>query len=770
MGTERLYLQDRFLDHEYPRLKLSGGCRVTLSFWHHKYMSGDSKIGNLTISRGRYFSCLWVLANMTLAIFLIQTPWAFSQQVPEVGQQKSLPPSAFLVRVPLPVDDRVSKQVTGILERIAKNAPPVTRPEDRLTVVLKFDTDRGKTGLGSQLTRCLDISRLLSSEQMIGLKFVAYIPAPKASVLRGAKDGSSSRLEGNAVLIALATEQILAEPNMKIGNANSDSPRDPLEIDIYRNVAEKRLVLPPAIFNSMIDPVETVFRVTTDEGESLVDTKQLQEFEATGRVVAKKELSAFGQTALYNIQELAALSPRCREVADKSDLAQTLKIDLSRLEFETIGDREWHAVQFDLPKFIDARTVDWGIRAIEQRLSEGSQNLLIINMENCQGDLNACLKLARYLTNFDSDEVQTTAFVRGNVAGPAGVVALACDHILMEKTAVLGGPFQPLLVESERDSAIAETELIAEDKERQPSWYRAMIDLTAQPAADNPNGQLLNDDAIGAGFDAKAAEETGMARAIINSPDELQTFYQLESSPEQLTPTKTDRLLDRFAAFLAQPMISVWLLMAAVFLISTEMQSPGLSVPGFLGATCLVLFFWSQYLDGNAEWFEILLFVIGALFVVVEIFVIPGFGIFGIGGLIMMVISLVLATQTFVLPRSAEDYKRLPISLGMVLAAASSFLAAIYVLKRYSRSLPFFQKMMLDPPAPVPEFAANGASPQMNLVGRKGIALTKLIPSGKAKIAGKILDVMTDGMVVEANTPIVVIESVANRIVVEPCE
>ena len=76
-----------------------------------------------------------------------------------------------------------------------------------------------------------------------------------------------------------------------------------------------------------------------------------------------------------------------------------------------------------------------------------------------------------------------------------------------------------------------------------------------------------------------------------------------------------------------------------------EISAPGIGIPGFMAAVCFMLFFWAQFLNGTAGWLEVLLFVTGIVFVIMEIFVIPGLGIFGIGGGVMIVGAIMLAIQ-----------------------------------------------------------------------------------------------------------------------------
>jgi hypothetical protein len=92
-----------------------------------------------------------------------------------------------------------------------------------------------------------------------------------------------------------------------------------------------------------------------------------------------------------------------------------------------------------------------------------------------------------------------------------------------------------------------------------------------------------------AGLNGKQLELEGIARALVNSEAELNSFYQLQSPPLALTPTKVDQVVQRVSRFLASPLVAAWLLFGAMFLISTEMSTPGVGVPGVLGTLCLFL-------------------------------------------------------------------------------------------------------------------------------------------------------------------------------------
>ena len=264
-----------------------------------------------------------------------------------------------------------------------------------------------------------------------------------------------------------------------------------------------------------------------------------------------------------------------------------------------------------------------------------------------------------------------------------------------------------------------------------------------------------------------------LTRSTLDDFEQVKQFYQLEETPVELQPSPTDRWIQTLARELAAPWVAAWLLFGAVFLLSTEMSNPGIGIPGFLGTLCLMLFFWSQYLDGNAHWLEILLFVVGMVFIVLEVFVVPGFGVFGIGGLLMIVTGIVLASQTFIIPRSSEDWERLPVSLSLVLAASGGFFAGIFFIRKYLTTMPMFRRIMLNPPgsdesiSPTQREARESLVDRTHLLGKKGVTTTPLVPAGKARIGNELVDVITDGRMIERDQPVEVVDVTGNRVQVE---
>ena len=104
-----------------------------------------------------------------------------------------------------------------------------------------------------------------------------------------------------------------------------------------------------------------------------------------------------------------------------------------------------------------------------------------------------------------------------------------------------------------------------------------------------------------------------------------------------------------------------------------ELSAPGISVGGLIAGLCAVLFFWSRFLGGTSTWLEVLLFLAGTVFLVVEVFVIPGWGVSGLMGLVLILVSVVMASQEFVVPSTGRQWNQLVTTLLVILCAGCVF-------------------------------------------------------------------------------------------------
>ena len=197
-----------------------------------------------------------------------------------------------------------------------------------------------------------------------------------------------------------------------------------------------------------------------------------------------------------------------------------------------------------------------------------------------------------------------------------------------------------------------------------------------------------------------------------------------------------------------------------------------------MSALCFALFFWSRFLGGTAGWLEVVLFVLGIACIMLEIFVVPGFGVFGVSGGLLVFASLVLASQTFGNLEPNEDLRVMSRSVGTLAGSIVSVIIAAALLNRFLPNIPFLNSMILTPPdyqddpdAPrlPPELTSPGQSRYGHdgtLVGQRGQAVSTLRPAGKAQFGDDWIDVVSDGPYIEEGTEVEVLSVAGNKIVV----
>ncbi|MHC4491608.1 MAG: NfeD family protein, partial [Planctomycetota bacterium] len=202
------------------------------------------------------------------------------------------------------------------------------------------------------------------------------------------------------------------------------------------------------------------------------------------------------------------------------------------------------------------------------------------------------------------------------------------------------------------------------------------------------------------------------------------------------------------------------------------MKMPGTGVPEVLALICFGLFFGASAIAGFAGTIEMVLFFSGVLLLVVELFLLPGFGVAGFLGLACILGSVALAA----LPDAPGE---LPVAPGhFLLPMARDFLVAtigaffvVLALARYLPTVPLFRRLHMEP-APSQTGSAVPIAPAgaHALIGEKGVAESPLRPAGTAKIGGKRMDVVAEGGYITPGTPVRVVEVQGNVVTVRAAE
>ena len=704
--------------------------------------------------------CRWA-GMLGLAVVTLLLARALPAEEPATAM-----PRAVTLSLRLPITGtRDTQMQTAILRQLDRLK---SRPEERGVLVLRFDQPPAETvQTGSDFGRSLELARFLCSERLAGIKTVAFLPTGAA---------------GHAVLVALACEEIVMAPDAVLGPANADEPLvDNAMQAAYRQIALQRKTVPPAVALALLDPTAQVARVSTDDGDTFVEMQDIEEL--------KKKSAVLNIEALRPLP-LAITGRRGRELGvvrllarTPAEVARGLGIGVESLTADPSLAGGWQAVQVVLTGPITADAVARTRERINKAIGQGC-NFVCLRIDSPGGVPEQSLVLATWLAAFDPALVRTVAYVPREARGDAALVALACDELAIGPAAVLGGEGAAAIDDRQAQAiAVAWREGVAKKRDRswslpvalvvpgivvhratQPASGRSDYFSDEELAARNDQESWQIGDTLGVTpiqLDGRAAESLGLTAHVVENFSGLATAYGLTGSIAFSEPGWADKLLDA----LASPGVAWLLLLIGGAGLYIELHTPGVGLGGFISMVAFVIYFWSQYLHGTAGWLEVMLFLTGLFCLAAEIFVLPGVGVLGLGGGMLVIASLVLASQSFVLPTNDYQIRQLQWSLLGILGAAVGVVLLGVVLRRWLPSTPFFRNVLLIPP-PLADDSLH--SDRLDaLLGLEGTTTTRLAPAGMARIAGRLQNVWSDGRLIETGTAIRVVDVRGSRVLVQ---
>jgi len=205
-----------------------------------------------------------------------------------------------------------------------------------------------------------------------------------------------------------------------------------------------------------------------------------------------------------------------------------------------------------------------------------------------------------------------------------------------------------------------------------------------------------------------------------------------------------------------------------------EIKAPGFGIPGLTALVCFAIVFGSRYMLGTASELEILLFVLGIVLALAEIFVIPGFGVAGITGLILVFSSLLLASLPDFgeFPKHDLQWQWITSVLGVLLISFLASMVTMFLVLPSLLKIPPIQVRLLKTEFRAEEgYVMDTVKDRQDLEGVEGIVEGGLRPTGKIRLDdGRLLDVVTDGMFIDDLVRVRINHLDGNRIIVRAVE
>jgi len=678
-----------------------------------------------------------------------------------------------MVRIASPLTDGVDAHVRKVVESFLRDSK-----QQALWPVFIFEIRPGRIEFG----RALDLARYLSSPELNGATTVAYLP---------------ESISGHAVLLAMACDEIIMHEEAEIGQAGEfDATIEPSTRNAYREIAARRKTIPADLALGMLDPAVEVLLVETDVSREYVLSDRLEELKRQKSFDAAKTkvLIPAGQSGMFTGREGWELGFVSYLAKDRLDMAVNgLGLSREALRDDPAADGTWRPVRIDVKGPISPNTVNQVQNLIDEHVSGGRTNFICLWIDSPGGSPADSVNLAHFVAGLDPNEHRTVAYVPNEARADAAFIALACDDLVMLPGAILGGPGAYEPAKDEIALAAAAVEDIARTKFRSAALAAAFADpdarvyrsvrqrdglidyLREEELADQEaRGEIWQQgDEItqpGRAFfvEGQRATELGIARATVEDFQEFKTLYQLSDDPALAEPGWADFLIES----LRSPQVRWLLLLVAGAAFYIELQAPGIGLGGLTSALCVLLYFWSAHLGGTAGWLEALLFLGGAVCLVIEVFVLPGFGVFGVFGGLLVISSVVLASQTFVHGQLFSNEWQLGqflSTLKVLTTAAVATMVAVGVMRHYLPHTPVLRGVVLAPPDDADlelRTQREASAPWDHLVGQRGAAVTPLLPGGKSRFGDELVDVIADGEFIDRGRPVEVVEVRGNRILV----
>jgi membrane-bound serine protease (ClpP class) len=440
-------------------------------------------------------------------------------------------------------------------------------------------------------------------------------------------------------------------------------------------------------------------------------------------------------------------------------------------------------------------------RETRKALNQGAA-FIVFEIDTFGGRVDSALQITSFITSIK--DAQTVAWVHAGdesmgVSWSAGaLIAFACSSIYMAPGTSMGAA-APVTLEAdgttqgagEKTVAAIRSQIaaLAEKNGHPVNIALAMVDYDVElwealvdgetrvltlaelerlekdetvkierVAEISPRGKLLS-------LTGGEAFRYGLVKALVDDRTSLLASIGAVGKIRESAPSAADGII----SFLTSGAVQTILIVLGIVMIFLEINTPGFGIPGVTAIIAFASVFGSGILLGKAGSPEIILFLLGVGLLAVEIFILPGFGITGISGLILIGLSLVLSMQDFVIPRFEWEWNLLGRNAVVVAIGMLAAVAGLAVIALLGPKIKIFDRLTLKTSitgtAGGPADESTGLASQGvpadggksgailrdygSLVGKIGVAVTTLRPSGRVEIDGEVYSAEADGSFVE---------------------
>ncbi len=415
---------------------------------------------------------------------------------------------------------------------------------------------------------------------------------------------------------------------------------------------------------------------------------------------------------------------------------------------------EGEVVVIPIEGMIDGGLAAFVERAVTEADAQGAE-AIVFEINTFGGRVDSATEIRDTIMNARST---TIAWVNKRAISAGALITLSAEKVAMAKGASIGAATAVDASGKKASEKIisyfrAEMRATAERRGRSPELAEAMVDEEIDIPNLAPKGRLLT-------LTTQEAVEHGIADAEADRLDEALALAGLEGASVRRVDVNWAEDIVRF---LTHPIVSSLLMTVGFLGLLAELRTPGLGFPGIIGFTALALFFGGHLIVELASWAEVLLFLVGILLILLEVLVIPGFGVAGVMGIASIGASLFLSLVGESRFWSSEELWNAFTLVGLSLIVSAGLAAVI--LKTLPRTS-LWDRVILATELTQTDGYASSPPGQDGLVGQRGVTLTYLRPAGMALVDGQRVNVVTEGTFIPQDTPVEVIATEGTRVVV----
>ncbi len=407
----------------------------------------------------------------------------------------------------------------------------------------------------------------------------------------------------------------------------------------------------------------------------------------------------------------------------------------------------------DIVGDIDLGLAPYVKRIVDEANSAGAE-AIIFRINTFGGRVDAATQIKDAIL---SSNVLTIAFIDKRAISAGSLIALSCNEIVMVPGASMGATTvvdQTGAKQSEKAQSYmrAEMRATAESNGRRTDIAEAMVDERVVIPGLVDSTQLLT-------LTSEEAIKYEMADTILTSINEILAAHNLVDADVVKVDVNWGEDVVRF---LSNPIVSSILMMIILIGFFTEIKTPGWGLPGTAAVIALILFFGSGLILDLVSLLEIIIFIVGVVLLLLEIFVVPGFGLFGVLGITAIVASLFMGLLS---DFEIVTWNMISVALIQLASAFVVTFIAGYFLSKVLPKTDFFNRLILKDNIVIR--SGYTTEPEVHqLVGKEGEALTDLRPSGTAIFDENRIDVVTEGSYLTKGTKVIVVKESGSKVVV----